>query len=509
MEPDCQMCQVGQAVSYCKQCRKSMCDTCARKHREDTVFAYHEVLDKSVALCHQHKEENAMICMLCSRLLCYTCINEGVCANHEVRDLKMKETDIANDLDNVIVKLSDLLERNFETYQPLRLMAEERIQTIKRAREDILKQKTELIKEINDSTANLMKEVGCKEVELLRVQRRLAETDSSFLLKKLMDAAIAAKAGGPERTVMVLQSIKDKMPQEQTLDVCTDQLKQALEYVPYSLNCGKIVQREEKVQISWKQEGFADLCDVAFTCQGHVAVTDVGGKRVLLFNKFSKMIADSSQKAVHLLSPVGISSYPLKSAVVVTDPILGKVLFLDEIDLHLLCSVTLGCVPRPYGVGSLSNGDITVTQVTDNVPPSVSIHKATGEVVNVWTSYSVKTTEQKAFKKPYRLSVDKYDQIWVSDIANATIAVFGLDGVFLDKIDIVGSYGLCPYQPGKVIVACSDRKPVCAIYSIRKGREDQLVSWEGSRQKMTSVDVQGSYIAILGQHGLRVYNFKN
>ena len=171
-------------------------------------------------------------------------------------------------------------------------------------------------------------------------------------------------------------------------------------------------------------------------------------------------------------------------------------------------SIILENMSRPCGIAVLSNGNLVVTQTTENDSGIGIFEPRKGRNITAWWTYGPSDLE---FFMPSHVYVDWQDRIWVPD--DAVILAFNTDGQLLHTIPTpVDPMGLASYN-GEILAAISDTEPdypgEIVSCDIKEKTYRTILKWTdidmNALGQICSVAVARKHLVVMGKRGLRIY----
>ena len=486
---------------YCKQCSKLMCTACAEMHKARKMFQNHNTIEKSLIICEKHEMDFQYLCTVCTKFLCFKCANTGICEEHECVKIQDIEGKVTDDINDIVKSVTDDIHYCKSELKPSITLAKTNILQIQETRKAIEEHTENLKKKLDDQKLKLLAEVDKLKSELSSMTATLESCDKLEILEEMKKAAEDAQKKGVEKMIMTIPIIKSQLP-ARAPQPDISKISETVSFEPSeSLTIGKLC----RVKCSWQKGGLSRGWDVVFTAAGHIAVTDPGNNKVLLYNKNGDIVADSSSQGVTFSFPFGIAYHSGEDVLVVTD--------VDEHCVKLLTANTL-CHVRdiqlegvyPYGVAVMSNGNLVVTYWWHG-PHRVLIYNMQGRKIKEVHNYG--DNGEHKVQNPFYVTVDADDNILVSMRTDKKhIAVYNRNLEWLRTITVNQEYprGLCVSNENKLYISYSD-----GIYKLfTDGKNPHIDVWlkvtgnPDSFGEARSVAVQGLSMAVIYEKGLQL-----
>ena len=471
----CGMCKkdMRTATSYCRDCGNFICSSCVDTHVQWDMFAKHEVigldqfkvkvkqldaLKKVMLYCSLHQgKELELYCESCEELICHNCI---------VKKHKDHQYDLVSDIfDEQKAKITASLEQ-----------VEMQLETLKKAvREIIAKSKAvntnreEVEAEINKKTQQLHDEIELGKAELLRE----LDEETQKILKELATQKNELETVETQLTSCVA-FVKESVRRGSEGEIMTmkkgvmNQIKEVIESIkPEQLSPREIPKvrfsSSPKLEQKCKQFGLIHTAQNASPEKSYAT-----GKGLEVAVRGEKATA-----IVHILDEEGkVSSEPAKSlsceltSDTNSDKVNGSVkktkdgqfeisyqptsrgrhqLHIKVKGEHIKRSPfsvavklpvkelgnpvrTITGVNQPWGVAINSRGEVVVAEGGGHC---VSIFSSTGEKIRSFGSHG---TGHGQFKRPFGVAIDDVENILVVDNDNHRIQKFSSDGTFMAAV---------------------------------------------------------------------------
>ncbi len=328
-KPKCQLCDsVRNIETFCIDCKTSMCTLCSEKHTTRATFKDHTFRQISV-FCQVHKSPSTLTCTDCQILLCLMCVNDGVCEDHDVRDVRDLSNDVIKDSDNLIEDIQEQIDDLTEDMQ----------------------NKTQIIKEVKSDIANM---------------------------KYLLLAANEAREKGVEHMIMATPVIMARLAGKKTKAVRQEGC----------VNIRQTYTMTKPALLIWQKE-VPDITAIIFTPDNYLvaACNGYNFKQICMYDTTGDVI---SRKVFNKVSPFGLAHDKHTGSVIVACGEKG-LLFYSDTDLEWKQSLTLYMVAEvtlnAHAVGVLSNSNLVVTNVNKDMDHTIGIYDRQGKVLNMIMKY--------------------------------------------------------------------------------------------------------------------------
>ncbi len=497
------------AEEYCNDCRKFMCSACAEQHVKRKNSANHSFNYSPVSYCRQHEETFDYFCEECPRFLCDSCIEKGDCEGHTVKTIEdIQVEDVETELDEIIKQIKREITYNLEEHKPLMKTIKRKIDEAKKTKEVIKSCTERLIEMLRKEEQVLLKQVDRREDELEEMMNRLKDDDNLEVYEQLQTGAKEAKEKQNVcKMIMSVAAIRAKLPPS-AKKIPDERVHIYVKYRPQEkVRVGDVYMYFDAPRVLWEKDGLGWGQDVDFTATGCLAVVDYSRTKVLLYDRYGEIVADSSEKGVVLKYPSSIIYHPDEDAILVADYKAGVVKMLNSHTLRQKEEIELENTEKPYGIAVLSNGFIVATQIGRD--QKTSIHDISGRLVKEWRTYG----ENEEFKMnyPWYVAVDADDNILVSmDTPDAPgkrrhVAVYTSTGRFLKTVTVPegAPWGLCGDDRGNILVTSFPS----TLYHYN-GEDMKILDYKTKCGNIRSIALQDTRIALMYNHGLQLCLFR-
>ncbi len=96
----------------CYNCDKYLCQACADEHQNIAYFSKHKLFSitddchpQSTTMCHEHIAAFRHVCMDCDKLLCTFCVQDQICAGHNIMEHKSMTSATQQELRSVLTAI--------------------------------------------------------------------------------------------------------------------------------------------------------------------------------------------------------------------------------------------------------------------------------------------------------------------------------------------------------------------------------------------------------------------
>ena len=475
----CGMCKnvLRMATSYCRDCGEFICATCADVHAHWEMFTKHEVvgidefekkvkqldvLKKVTLYCSLHQgKELELYCESCEELICHNCTvkkhkdHQYDLVGDIFEEQKAKITTLLEPVEMQLETLKKAIRKTIAKSKAVNVNRAEVEAEINKKAEDLHNAielgKTELLRELNEETQKIVKELATQKDELETIETQLISC-VSFVKESVRR--------GSEGEIMKMKKGVMNQIKEVTESIKPEQLS------PHEMP--KVI--------------FSSSLELEQKCKqfGEIYATNASTEKSYATGKGLEVAVrgDKATAIVHLLDEEGkVSSEPAKS--------LSCELTLDTNSDKVKCSVkktkdsqfeisyqptrrgrhllhikvkgehikgspfsvavklpvkelgnpamTISGVNQPWGVAVNQQGEVVVTEDGGHC---VSIFSSTGEQIRMFGS---RGTGHGKFKRPLGVAVDDDGNILVVENGNHRIQKFSSDGRFIAAVGTKGS----------------------------------------------------------------------
>ncbi len=540
----CEYCDERFATHFCKDCDVNICGDRVMIHENNKHFKDHKPIPISIVMCKSHKKLFTFFCLDCNMLLCRVCLHEGTCSHHKVQALGELQQSKMNDMEKLIDKLSENIQRNVDITQPARIQLETNLSSVENIQIQIKEQTEKIITILKQREGELLSETEKYEKEMLALKSEVDTNDNLDKLSQLKEAAEASLAAGIQQILLTLPFFIGALQSYSKVKTVNKNINKTIQFDKQDTlilgsvhnimsihghgqqdtaskgamrrldsNPSKILsmastspplrEKDLTCKLLWEKAntGFV-MTNVIFTTNFNIAVTQ-WETSVLLFDKHSNVLADSKDQNTNIKCNNGIC-FHTKENVLLVHHRLNQLVVLQPKSLNYKRKVKFDHI-SPYGMAMLSNGHIVITGVSDGIK-KVGVIDVNG--INVWTSYN----KGYQFKDPAYITIDSMDNIIVSDRVNKKIIKLSQTGNIVCEWSTEGRpHGLAVFDD-KLLVAehgSPPETPDCVReYDVNGGYGRQVITWDRCDElfgHLMSVATYRNQLVALGYFGIRMY----
>lgn len=521
----CQVCKLESRVAdnFCKECKVYMCCDCSEKHTNRNAFKDHSLVKKVLVLCEEHGTQSVYLCTECNIFLCLTCVNDGKCEGHPIKQLSESVQMKMEEIEDLIAKVEMNIETDCGTsnqsIHTILTTSHTRITQAADVKKSIKEWAQTLVDDIRKDEQQLMADVEKWESIFVDVHQNF--TTHHTALKEVLIAANEAKSKGVEQMIMAMPAIRSripptpKLPSPEAMNTEVRFIAQKAQKLGEIQFAKSAAPSTPSLTEKWTKLGPTSGRSVTFTHSGNLVVCDYGEKNVVMYDPEGELIASATEKGTQFMDhPQGIVQHPVEPSVIIAEGCAG-LLFLDSEDLTFKERVKLEGELYTLCVAVLSNGFVVVG--TRN-PPTVSIHDDHGKLCKRLTSYGA--LKQHKISDPYHLTVMANDIIVASMRGNNKVVYFNAKGESLKIVD-VSRYGypcgLSEDPWGDLLVACGiwlGSNHVCRFHNDVSGQVFSDITLKFSQKDVIkelggvqSVAVKSYQLAVLFSRSLALYEW--
>ncbi len=370
-KPKCHVCKsVTDIERFCTDCKMIMCEMCTEKHSKRAAFKDHTFKQISV-FCPVHKQPSTFACSDCQILLCVSCVNEGVCEDHHIKDISELCDDIMTKTDNLI----DNIQKHIDESQ-----------------EDI-QNKTTMIRELEDSV-------------------KKSEIDIASM-KALLLAAKEAREKSIEQMFLITPVIMKRLPDKKTkvVTMVTEEADTHVSVKQPTVNISQKYTLAKPATQLWKKQ-LPGVFSILLIPKHYLVFSRNESNQIGMYDTKGNVI---SSKSLQNVTPFGLAYDPHTSSVVVAcgEKGLG---FYSDTDLEWKQDLVLQRVVEntlsACDVGVLSTSNLVVTTASVGIDDTIGIYDRKGTMLNMITKCGIKN-KQLQVCNPKRITVLKDDTIVV------------------------------------------------------------------------------------------------
>ena len=473
----CGMClkDVRTATSYCRDCGNFICAACVDMHTQWAMFASHEVvgldefekkvkqldaLKKVTLYCSLHQgKELELYCESCEKLICHNCI---------VKKHKDHQYDLVSDIfDEQKAKITTSLETVEMQLETLKKAVREIIaksKAVNANREEVeveINKKTqqfhdtielgkaELLRELNEETQKMLKELATQKDELETVETQLTSC-VAFVKESVRRGSkgeiMKMKKGVMNQIKEITESIKPEQLSPREMSklrfLSSPELEQKCKQFgkihtaspEKSYATGKglevAVRGEKATAIVHLLDEEGKVCPQPAMLLSCELTSDTKSDSV---NCSVKKTEDSQFEIIYQPTSRGRHQLNIK---VKGEPIKGSPFsVVVKLPLKELGNPvrSINGVNKPRGVVVNQQGEVVVTEDEGHC---VSVFSSTGEKIRSLGSHG---TGHGQFKRPFGVSIDDDGNILVVEYGNHRIQNFSSDGRFIAVVGTGGS----------------------------------------------------------------------
>ncbi len=378
---NCKVCDYGRDIeTFCTDCNMSMCAACSDIHSKRAIFKDHTFRNTSV-LCHVHKHPCMFTCTDCQIILCLSCVNEGICEAHDIKDIAELSNDIITKTDNHIEDIQKHIDESKEK----------------------IANKTKIIRDLENDV-------------------KISQSDIASM-KDLLLTTKDVREKGVEQMILATPDIMAQLPVRKKKTVSAEAVTQVVMKQPRV----SITQRytlTKPATLVWTKE-INSVCSIVITPDNYLVAlcNESQLKKICMYDTQGKAI---SKTILDKVTPFGLAHDPYTSSVVVACGVKGLVFYSDT-DLKWKQDLVLQSVVdhalSACGVGVLSNSNLVVTTVTVGTDDTIGIYDRQGTMLNMITKYYSPARKQLHVCKLQNFTVLKDDTL---------VVIMGDQVVYLD-----------------------------------------------------------------------------
>ena len=562
----CQFCRdhypEPRSISFCKDCSKNICESCASKHVRLTIFADHHILNPhasrpgtNMELCASHDQELLnYFCVTCVKAICALCVMNDDHDDHTIISLQAGLHNLKEVLSSHNTSLNSRLSNLNHIYKKLQ-STEGRVNSIR----------AKVTEEVERQTEEMIQEVQMHQVEILgRLNKRCnSEIHRSKSTSKQIQTIISNMINLTELVDSLLkqdinpnmlplykdlnehidsafdENLAFKLKSIGIFDVRFFKTTNMLSVGHLSFNKAKknsilSLRAGETNALSIENEVIIprpvdDICEmqliVKFGKHG-IGGGEFDSPRDLCFLQDSKLlvVADTNNNRIQVFNCSGLLMNVLAAGeikpwgiththdgcIAVTDNLGKCVKIYDPISGHL--KHKMGRFICPCGICSTSSGGYILT---DFFSTDALVLDQNGAVLDHF-QFRFKTDQHMCGAS--RVATTNEGRIIISDISNACLKVFSRKGRLILRIKkpekMLSPQGLVVDQEGRILVLDSVKKQV-VLWS-QEGQYLGSLLHDGSTNSSarlrdpTGLDICGNILALtqMKNNQVRLYHLR-
>ncbi|XP_065884591.1 tripartite motif-containing protein 2-like [Dysidea avara] len=460
-EVKCENCEEDDpVVTYCPDCSSFLCHVCNEVHKRAKLSRGHGVIPLTelrsskrdsivlpkckIPMCKKHSIELLFFCKTCEELMCMYCIKEH--AGHEYDTVDRIAGSCREELQKATAPIEEMVEQLCmvhekvdESRKEVRKQGEDINKEIDRHYNDIMqkimRQKDQLKQQVCDLITQSEKTLTTQleEVEFIR-----AEVLSMKELKDTLEQSSDQEALSTSKQVIdQMQWLVDKykMLSHQPIKTAEIRFVPSEQLLPQFGDLGN-VKDYKAISDPYK---IVDIDDgspwgIAFSSTGFWAVSDWSKHCICLFNDQDQLITrfgGQGRNRGHFHHPTGVT-FDNGDHLYVADRNNHRVQKFDINGNYLLQFGSKGCkdgeLNEPRGILA-HRGKV---YIADHGNSRVSVFQTDGQFHSI--------IGRGILGESYNIAVDSINRLFVTDRSNDCISTFTLNGQYLCRIGIAGTY---------------------------------------------------------------------